>query len=107
MVFGSAFLAGAFVFWNKHDLRKALMFGSAFLARACVFWENMPKEKYVSRVGVPSRGFCFLFFFTCPEQTMSLGLPFLAGALVFLGKKHAQTKAMSLGSAFLAGAFVF
>ena len=35
---GSAFLAGAFVFWEKHDLEKSCP----------------------SRISVPSRGFCFL-----------------------------------------------
>ena len=34
---GSAFLAGAFVFWEKHDLENAVRLGSAFLAGAFVF----------------------------------------------------------------------
>ena len=37
LVFGSAFLAGAFVFWEKHDLTEAVVFGSAFLAGAFAF----------------------------------------------------------------------
>ena len=36
----SAFLAGAFVFWEKHDLKKPWCSGSAFLAGALVFWEK-------------------------------------------------------------------
>ena len=35
---GEAFLAGALVFWAKHDLNKAVVLG----------------------VGIPSKGFCFL-----------------------------------------------
>ena len=69
----------------------------------------MPRKKQClseSRVGGPSRGFRFPRK-ACPEKSMSLGLPFLAGAFVFLGKKHAQEKAMRLGSAFLAGALAF
>ena len=42
---GSAFLAGAFVFWENHDLEKVLRLGSAFLAGAFVFWENHDLEK--------------------------------------------------------------
>ena len=38
MEFGSVLLAGAFVFWETHDLKKAMLF----------------------KVGVPSKGFCFL-----------------------------------------------
>ena len=37
---GSAFLAGAFVFWEKHDLEIVVRLGSAFLAGAFVFWEH-------------------------------------------------------------------
>ena len=36
MSLGSAFLAGAFVFWENHDLKKNVVFGSAFVARALV-----------------------------------------------------------------------
>ena len=58
---GSAFLAGAFVFWKKHDLENAVRLGSAFLAGAFVFWEKHDLEKSCpSRISVPSRGFCFL-----------------------------------------------
>ena len=32
VVFGSAFLAGAFVFWQKHDREKVVVSRSAFLA---------------------------------------------------------------------------
>ena len=82
VVFGSAFLAGAVVFEEKHAQTEAMSLGSAFLAGAFVFRENhVQRKSYVSRVAVPSRGSCF--------------------------PKHAQTKAMSLGSAFLAGALVF
>ena len=58
---GSAFLAGAFVFWAKHDQKKPSCSGSAFLAGAFVFWEKHDLEKNCpSRISVPRRGFCFL-----------------------------------------------
>ena len=68
-----------------------------------------------TRIGVPSRGFCFPRK-TCTSKSCGVrvglgkavvfGSAFLAGAVVF-EEKHAQTEAMSLGSAFLAGAFLF
>ena len=89
MVFGSTFLAGAFLFWGKHDLKKnvvlgvgipsmgfslgkhdlekAVVFGSAFLAGALVFLAK-PNKTVVFGVGVPSRDFCFLGK-TCPEKS--------------------------------------
>ena len=69
MVFGSAFLAGAVVFEEKHAQTEAMSLGSAFSAGAFVFRGTMSREK-----------------------AMSLGLPFLAGALVFLGKKTCPDK---------------
>ena len=83
MRLGSAFLAGAFVSWEKHDL----------------------EISYPSRISVPSRGFCFLAK-TRPEKILRLGSAFLAGALVFW-ENTTWKKVLRLGSAFLAGAFVF
>ena len=68
-MFGSAFLVGALVFSENHDMKEAVVFGSAFLAGAFVLKETHAQEK-----------------------KMSLGSAFLAGALVFQGKKHAQEK---------------
>ena len=83
MVFGSAFLAGAVVFEEKHAQTEAMSLGSAFLAGAFVFRENhVQRKRYVSRVAVPSTGFCFLKK-TRPENVVVFGSTFLAGALVF------------------------
>ena len=58
---GAAFLAGAFVFWQEHDLEIVVRLGSAFLAGAFVFWQEHDLEKSSpSRISVPSRGSCFL-----------------------------------------------
>ena len=103
---GSAFLAGAFVFWEKHDLEIVVRLGSAFLAGAFVFWEKHDLEiSYPSRISVPSRGFCFLGKHDL-ENVLRLGSAFLAGAFV-LWENTTWKKVVRLGSAFLAGAFVF
>ena len=111
MVFGSAFLAGAVVFEEKHAQTEAMSLGSAFLAGAFVFRENhVQRKSYVSRVAVPSRGSCFPRKKACPGKgdPSRIGVP--SRGSCFLGKtvqKHVQKRTMSLGSAFLARAFVF
>ena len=103
---GSAFLAGAFVFWENHDLKKPVVFGSAnssgvrvgVPSRGFFFLrEEYAQEKsYAPRVGVPSRGSCFARKTACPGKSyVSLvGVP--SRGFCFL-RKHAQEKAMSLG----------
>ena len=44
---GSAFLAGAFVFWDNTTWKNVVRLGSAFLAGAFVFWENTTWKKVV------------------------------------------------------------
>ena len=58
---GSAFLAGAFVFCEKHPLKKAMSLGLPFLAGALVFLgkKNAQEKNYGPPIGVPSRGSCF------------------------------------------------
>ena len=41
----TAFLARAFVFWEKHDLENVVRLGSALLAGAFVFWEKHDLQK--------------------------------------------------------------
>ena len=59
MAFGSTFLAGAFVFWENHNPKNAVVFGSAFPAGDLVFQEKLlsrsqdPSEKIY--LGKPSR----------------------------------------------------
>ena len=36
-------------FLGRHDLKKAVVFGSAFLAGAFVFWENIPQTELALR----------------------------------------------------------
>ena len=80
-MFGSAFLAGAFVSWEIHDLKKNRATGSAFLAGAFASWENMTWKKKGDWITFPSRGF-------------------------YLLGKHDLKKARVNGSAFLAGVSV-
>ena len=80
---GSAFLEGAFVFWEKHDLETSCP----------------------SRISVPSKGFCCLGKHDL-EKVVRLGSAFLAGAFVFW-EKHDLEIVVRLESAFLAGAFDF
>ena len=69
VVFGSAFLARAVVFEEKHAQTEAMSLGSAFLAGAFVFRENhVQRKRYVSRVAVPSRGSCFPKKKACPGK---------------------------------------
>ena len=57
---GSAFLAGAFLFWEKHDLEKVVRLGTAFLAGAFVFWEKHDLETVV-RLGSAFLARAFVF----------------------------------------------
>ena len=48
-------------FLGQNDLETVVRLGSAFLAGAFVFWQKHDLEKSSpSRISVPSRGFCFL-----------------------------------------------
>ena len=64
-----------------------------------------PQKSRGVRVGVPSRGLCFLGNHDL-KHAVVFGSAFLAGAFVFW-EKHDLKKAVVFGSAFLAGALVF
>ena len=68
--FGSAFLARAFVFWEKHDLEEVVVSGSTFLAGAFVFWEKHDLKEAV----------VFGQWLLFSEKNMSFGAQF--GALL-------------------------
>ena len=103
MVFRPAFLAGAFVFWEKHAEETSYVSWVGVPSRGfCFLGKHAQEKSYVSRVVVPSRGFRFLGKTSPGNKLCLLGRRSQQG-LLFSEKKDAQKKAMSLGSAFLAG----
>ena len=114
---GSAFLAGAVAFEEKHAQTEAMSLGSAFLAGAFVFRENhVQRKSYVSRVAVPSRGSCFPRKKACPGKgdPSRIGVPSRGSCFPrktctskSCGVRVGLENAVVFGSAFLAGAFVF
>ena len=83
---GSAFLAGAFVSEEKHDLERVLRIESAFLEGAFDFWEKHDLEKSSpSRISVPSKGFCFLGK-TRPGNSCASGISVPSRGFCFLEK---------------------
>ena len=58
---GSAFLAGAFAFSEKHVVNKAMVFGVSIPSRG--FWflgKHAPKKAMVFESAYPNKGFCSL-----------------------------------------------
>ena len=68
MSLGLPFLAGALVFLGKNMPRSYVSRIGVPSRGFCFLRKTCPGKSHVSRVGVPSRGFCFLRI-TCPEKS--------------------------------------
>ena len=84
-LWGLAFLARVFVTCEMPYLYKTCCSGSAFLAGAFVFWKEHDLKNMIFLVGGPSRGFCF-FGKTCPQRTLVFGVG-VPGKVFFLIRK--------------------